>query len=384
MLGAGDEPAPTISPMKKLAIVGTHPDTRANAPFSDASFDIWVFNEAAMANAQDTPDDPSKQWCRRWDVCFQMHKPEIYTSPHNMSNRNHWAWLQRNHGDKIIFMQDVDPLVPNSVRYPLEDALQLSGYRYFTSSISYAMALAILQGYDYIELYGSDLVSNTEYSYQADCLRSWIMFAKGRGIDVQMKCWPMAFVAPLYGYDGEIQLPADYFSERAARNEAEWEAADKSLRNLKKAVDKAVDAGEWSKVLSRTEQYRDAAIRAGNLAGAGEEARRYLGYGNRAIYRQEYEHMQALTERDGERLKEQMFKQSGIVEYVWNVVNQTQHPQAIRQLREAIGTLGRYAYDFGARKGIFTENQTYMHTFDGLAQAAGGARSLALLEAVKA
>jgi len=362
--------------MKKLAIVGTHPDTRDNAPWNDGDFDIWVFNEAAMANPIETPDDPAKQWCKRWDACFQMHKPEIYTSPFNRSNTNHWDWLQKQHGDRPIYMQEQDPRVPNSCIYPLGQAVALTGEKYFTSSFAYALALAAIQERTYIEIYGSDLVSNTEYSYQAECFKFWLAYLRGRGVTVVMKCWSNAFIAPMYGYEGEVQLGTEYYKERIRHHNSSWQSADKNLSNIKKAIQKHLDHKEWQKVKDLILSYQEAASQCGAYSGSMSEAERYSNYGERAIYRQEYEYSMARSQKDGENKRVMMYHVGGMVEYVWNIVNQTGHPKAITQLSEFIWTMGRHAYDAGAMKGVFDENAVYMNLFDGLMRAAGGKKSL--------
>lgn len=362
--------------MKKLAIVGSHPDTRDKAPWADKDFTIWVFNEAAQCNPIDTPDDPTKQWCKRWDASFQMHKPDIYTSPYNRSNSQHWEWLQKQHGDRPIYMQEQDTRVPNSVVYPLETAIGLSGEKYFTSSFAYALALADIAQFDYIEIYGSDLVSNTEYTYQSECFKFWIAYLRGRGRTVVMKCWPTAFIVPLYGYEGEVQLGAQYYQERIKLHNTAWQSADKNLSNVKKAILKHLEHKEWEKARDLIVSYREAALQAGILAGAMSEAERYVNYGDRAIYRQEYEHNMARAQKDGEEKKVLMYHMGGMVEYVWNIANQTGNPQAVKQLSEFIMTMGRHAYDTGAMKGVFVENETYMTLFDGLVKAAGGRKSL--------
>ena len=89
-----------------VAIVGTHPDTRDNAPFDDPSVDIWVFNEAASKRVKD--DQP---WAWRVDAVFQMHLPVIYKSKYNRSDPYYWQWLQEDHPFPI-YMHDVDPEVP--------------------------------------------------------------------------------------------------------------------------------------------------------------------------------------------------------------------------------------------------------------------------------
>ena len=370
---------PVLSLMRKLAIVGSHPDTRDNAPFDDGEFDIWVFNEAAMANPIDTPDDPSKHWCKRWTACFQMHKPEIYTSLHNRSNKNHWNWLQQDHGNRKIYMQGYDDRIPNSVAYPLTKAIELTGEEFFTSSFAYALALAVLMDYQYIEIYGSDLVSNTEYTYQAEGFKFWLGFLRGRGITVKMKCWPTAFIQPLYGYEGEIQHGSSYYQERADKLNAEWQAAEKSLTNIKKSILKHIERMEWDKVKNLIASYQESAMACGALAGAMGEAERYAAYGNRAIYRQEYEHSMASAQKSADKSRIMTYHTSGMVEYVWNVVAQTGNGQAIRQMTEFIGKMGEHAYNSGAMNGVFSENGTYMGLFDGLTQAAGGRKSLELL-----
>ena len=82
--------------MNKLAIVGTHPNTRANAPYDDQNFDIWVFNEAPQFYPGAHPKDADKDWCLRWTGCFQLHEPEVYMSPNNFVDKTHWQWLQQN------------------------------------------------------------------------------------------------------------------------------------------------------------------------------------------------------------------------------------------------------------------------------------------------
>ena len=150
----------------KLAIVGSGPDTREQAPFDDPSFDIWIFNEAANA-----------PWCRRWSACFQMHEPEIYAG-HNTKDPHHWEWLQQAHG-KPIYMQEQDPRVRDSVRYPLEDAQALAGVQMFPTTFAYMAALAILQGYTEIRIFGVEL-SASEYQYQANGYLFWFGFLRGR------------------------------------------------------------------------------------------------------------------------------------------------------------------------------------------------------------
>ena len=193
--------------MKRVAIVGSHSATRDNAPWDDLSIPIWVINEAA-----------SQPWVKRWDACFQIHIPAVYHNPHNMSDPAHWRWLQGDHGHPI-YMQDIDPAVPDSVRYPLKEIQfdLLDGFKfkdYFRASVCYALGLAIWQGYDIIDVYGVEAKSNTEYQFQRECVIAWIFYALGRGIKVNMNCAEGMFDGYLYGYDGNLEIKLDAYGSR--------------------------------------------------------------------------------------------------------------------------------------------------------------------------
>lgn len=200
---------------KKLAIVGAHPDTRSDAPWLDESFDIWLVNEWANTD-----------WCKRWDALLQLHKPKYYRSPNNENDPNHWNWLQREHEGKIIYMQAADPLVPNSVAYPLEEvnAELLAGLTYkgmavenYKSSVAYAIALAVYQGYEQIDLYGVEMEHISEYHSQQPNMSFWVGVAIGRGVKVDLHCTRRLFDGWSYGYE-ETPAERKYISLIAGMN----------------------------------------------------------------------------------------------------------------------------------------------------------------------
>src|SRR5690606_6566767 len=56
---------------------------------------------------------------------------------------------------------------PGTKPYPVQEAIALMGNRrYFTSSFSYMLAHAILEGVDEIGIWGVDLVTDEEYTRQ--------------------------------------------------------------------------------------------------------------------------------------------------------------------------------------------------------------------------
>ena len=358
--------------MKKLAIVGSHPDTRENAPWDDPEFEIWLFNEA--------PQKP--EIYKRWDNSFQMHRPEVYSSPDNWVNKEHWNWLQQDHGDNIIWMMERDERVPNSKKYPLDEVLALVPYKYLRSTPAMAVALAVYLGYERIDLYGSELSSNTEYGYQAINYAFWIGFAHGRGVDLRMECWQSEFNQPIYGYEGELQIPHDFFELRIEDTETPARVAKKAMDKVEQKMHDAMLKGKVDKVAELSVNLEGIANKAGEAAGALSEARRYAARTN-PISRQEFERVSAQAQIDGEKAKEEMLHAGGKCEYVWNVWQQTGNGQALVQLRQFMKDKTEKAYDTGVALGKMRENAQYMNHYDDLVTASGGQRAVSQAERMR-
>jgi len=352
-------------PLHALAIVGSHPETREKAPYEDPDFDVWLFNEA--------PQRPDIY--RRWDACLQIHKPEVYSSLENWVNKDHWAWLQQDHGNKRIYMQDVDERVPNSVKYPLDGVLSLVPYKYLRSSPAMALALGIYLGYKRIDLYGSELSSNTEYTYQAINYAFWIGFAHGLGVDLRLECWHNEFyMQPIYGFEGELQIDKDYFEQIYKEHKAVWEMKDNAYQKLQNKLEDAMLKSQFDKVAELSLALETAAINTGEIYGKMREAQRYMERTNE-ISRQEFERVAAQSQIDGEGLEKDMHHEAGKAEYVWNVWRQTGSLEALNQLRTFLDTKIDLAFDMGKKLGRFRENMAFRAEYDQRVTAAGGERA---------
>lgn len=356
---------------KALAIVGSHPATRELAPYDNPDIEIWLFNEAPM----------KPEVYRRWDACIQIHGPEVYASPNNWVNMGYWEWLQQSRG-KTIYMQEVDPRVPDSVRYPLEGILKLIPYRYLRSSPAMALALAIYLGYEHIELYGSELTSNTEYTYQAVNYAFWIGLAHGRGVDLELHCWQNEFNQLIYGYNGELQLDREFFGERVAENESIRQNNQRAFEKIKKQLSNEIYENKFQKVAGLSIEIENAALAVGELEGIVSEAKRYHAK-EAMISRQEFERVAAQAQKDGEELREQKIHKGGICEYLWNTWKQTGMIEARDQLRQFLGEKTQLAYDCGVKHGVFTENMNYLNEYDKRLNAAGGVRALGRLDEIE-
>jgi len=226
----------TEQPLRRptVAIVGSHPKTRTKFDFSRTDADVWVFNEALGSERE--------EWCPRADGVFQMHQPVIWRSTQNRNDPKHYEWLQNNH-DTDVFMVDEFDDVPRSVRYPLVEIFTKfpTAKHYMTSSVAYALALAVYEGYKRIELYGVEMETNTEYGHQRVGVAYWIGFADGQGIDTEFYS-DKFFNAPLYGYEGNATIPIEFYEER--------------IEYLDKFVKQAVD--EYNQIKKQAYSLMDA------------------------------------------------------------------------------------------------------------------------------
>ena len=177
-----------VPPRKKAAIVGFATNTLHLVPWHDPQWELWGLNQAHL------------HFHRRADRWFEMHTPE-YTE--DVRDPQYMEFLKK--CPVPIYMIDHRPDIPNSVRFPIEAAIQLAGRDYFTSSIAYMVAVGIMEGFEEIALYGINLAIGDEYFYQKACAEWWIGLAEGKGITVYvprasalLKQWSR------YGYNPEV------------------------------------------------------------------------------------------------------------------------------------------------------------------------------------
>lgn len=134
---------------KKVCIVGFAVTTRKQTPW-DEDYEFWGCNEGYV---QEFPK------IDRW---FQIHPYISFSRADNTNDPKHFEWLMKEHPFEI-YMQEKFPFIPSSEKYPLEIYAQWYGRKYFRSSFDYMMAMAIMEGYEEIGIFGFEMASNTEY-----------------------------------------------------------------------------------------------------------------------------------------------------------------------------------------------------------------------------
>ena len=103
-----------------------------------------------------------------------------------------------------VYMHEKNPLIKQSTEFPFLECLNSFPYQYFTCTMAWQMALAILMGFKRIELHGMEVGDYWERRYQKPCLTFWMGLAIGKGIDVRTSLDSQLLRGPfLYGFERE-------------------------------------------------------------------------------------------------------------------------------------------------------------------------------------
>lgn len=74
--------------------------------------------------------------------------------------------------------------IPLSQAFPLKACAEVFGQPYFTNTIAYMIAYALLKGAKEIDLYGINQASSSEYFYEKAGVEYWLGVANGLGVKI--------------------------------------------------------------------------------------------------------------------------------------------------------------------------------------------------------
>lgn len=166
---------------KTVAIVGFSPLSCTLAPFGEEGLELWSMNEAHAF-----------KWFKKATRWFQIHD----TYKREVANRGvlgHYDWLKKNPWNIPIYMIHAQPEIPKSIDYPIDEICDkymrkvIRGdekIRYFNSSFDYILAVACLEGFERVEVYGIDMMHSSEYEKQRTGTHFWLGVAIGQGIEL--------------------------------------------------------------------------------------------------------------------------------------------------------------------------------------------------------
>lgn len=191
---AGSDVQPAVTALKGIAVLGSHPQTKAQAPFNDPGWLIYACSpdNSPFGLSQHRAAPP------RVNVWFEVHVPVFdKTRPYQYLD-----WLRNM---PVVYMRDPvafqlklengEKLFPTAVPYPEKEVKERFGPFTFTSSISFMLAKAIMdieelrkQGRmvenPQLGLWGILQSSKDEYDYQRQGTQNMIWNATRSGIKV--------------------------------------------------------------------------------------------------------------------------------------------------------------------------------------------------------
>lgn len=179
----------------KFALVGASMSSMLAAPFDD---DEWVIcSIGGLYNRLPIFQQPKVPYDRiAW---FEIHHRDLLTTqresagiPHTYGHM-YFAWMRDfvAAGGHLVLKDELEE-VPGAVAFDREAAAELcQGVLYFTNSVSYMIAWAMMQGATDIGYWGIDMMhadnqENQEYSYQRPSCEWWMGLAHGPGSGITM------------------------------------------------------------------------------------------------------------------------------------------------------------------------------------------------------
>lgn len=164
----------------KIAVLGSHPATKAIAPFRDKDWIIWA---CSPSNRAALP---------RVDAWFELHIP-VFDPDVKDRTREYLDWLKSpDRGCDVIWMRDKAAMgeYPGAVLYPDEDMEKEFGPFCWTSSIAFMLAKAIKEleastdEEKMLGIFGVMQASPNEYTYQRPAIQQFIVEAARRHIKI--------------------------------------------------------------------------------------------------------------------------------------------------------------------------------------------------------
>jgi hypothetical protein len=213
-----------------VCICGTAP-TLANTPWEEKEFEFWACSP--------TITYPEVQ-NHRFDLLFELHPAEYFMQEAVRDRLNEY--------NAPIYMLEKNDVIKNSLAYPLKriQGMVNNGYinKYFTSTISYMIAIAVCMGYKRIELWGCHMAAQEEWGDQRQACEAWLGYAAGLGIDFYIPGQSEIFRCPhLYGFEQEnsMKIQARIRKEGLKMGIAQLEEEMKKLVIQQKALQSDID-----------------------------------------------------------------------------------------------------------------------------------------------
>lgn len=202
-----------MSTKKTVRILGTAPNLPEMPP-TVGGVEVWAANDPKSYRKIHRP--VYDEWTRWFNLHSRGYMQKRYPGGFN--------WYMKQDGTRPFYTQKFWSDIPGNQAFPRERiqtafATEKGPMKYFTCSVCWLIAFAILEGFEKIELWGfrlSDSKPGERYLFERPCFFYWVEQARKRGIEVTYQAEiqalppiagdPDAYDGPLYGYHTKPEL----------------------------------------------------------------------------------------------------------------------------------------------------------------------------------
>lgn len=206
--------------MRTVRILGTAGNL-PDIPETPNGVEVWACNDPK--SYQKFTLLPCQDYTRWFNLHSRAHMEAAYPRG--------FKWLLSQNGSKPFYTIKFWSDIPGCVEFPRQliqetFATSKGPNRYFTCSVTWLLAFAILEGFERIELWGFRLRDKPDrghecYKFERPCIAYWIEQARSRGIEIfyqqeveelydagkMIAGTPDNYLGPLYGYDTRPEAP---------------------------------------------------------------------------------------------------------------------------------------------------------------------------------
>ena len=170
--------------MKTVRIYGAARNVR-EAPVrrpEEHNVEVWLSNSTTTTLLR------CPRAINEWNRWFNLHSKQHILGTYPSA----YTYYQTKADGRPIYLLKAQPDVPTSAAFPFKTiqsafATTKGPNRYFTCSVCWLIAFAILEGFQRIELWGFELRDTkpgSAFAWERPCVAYWIQMAQSRGVDV--------------------------------------------------------------------------------------------------------------------------------------------------------------------------------------------------------
>lgn len=169
---------------KTVRIIGSAKNTREtpSRTSEDAHVEVWLSNNPTTTLLR--CPRMITEWTRWFNLHSKAHILGTYPSA--------YSYYQTQAAGRPIYLLRAQPDIPTAVAFPrqeIQDYFRTAKgpNRYFTCSVCWLIAFAIMEGFERIEFWGFELRDTkpgSAFAWERPCFAYWMKQAQDRGIEV--------------------------------------------------------------------------------------------------------------------------------------------------------------------------------------------------------